>query len=203
MTPAQHEQRIFWSIFEKKLQEIGNPFSICYEFAGKTKYFASVDKKNAMVSIGLTIDFLYIAKIVKINIYIENDLQLFNELFVQKEQIEKELGFAPKWILNGVKNPNTRRIISTFPVIIGNPNNYEMVINKVIPYVIQYKNVFIKRIPNLFDFKANTISTNIIPPYKQFNESHSTISKIQNSENKRVYNKYINNIDANGVWKFW
>ena len=118
---------------------------------GEIKYFGAVNKSSPRCSLGLTVDFLYREKIVKINIYIENNVELFNLVHDKKEIIEQELGFKPQWIYSGTKNPNTRRVISTFPVIIGNSLDYERVIEKIIPYIIQYKKVFEKYIPNLFD----------------------------------------------------
>lgn len=152
LTSAQHEQKLFWNIFEKKLVDIDNPFTISYEMNGEIKHYASVNKQKPWVRLGLTIDFLCRYKMVKINIYIENDVELFNRLLANKEKIESELGFTPKWIYSGERNPNTRRVISTFPVIIGNPLDYERVIEKVIPIIIQYKMVFEKYIPNLCDY---------------------------------------------------
>ena len=152
MTNAQHEQKIFWSKFDEKLIENGNPFSVCYKFNNETKYYGAVNKSSAWVSLGLTIDFLYRQKIVKINLYIENDVRLFDYVYSHKEQIEKELGFKPKWILKGIRNPNTRRAINTFPVRIGDPNDYDRVIDKILPHVAKYKEVFGKYIPNLFDY---------------------------------------------------
>lgn len=152
MTSAQYEQKKFWNIFEEKLIENGNPFSICYEVNGEIKYYGAVNKSNAWVSLGLTIDFLYRQEIVKINIYIQNDVRLFDYVYSHKEQIEQELGFSPEWILCGTKNPNTRRAISKFPVKIGDLDDYDRVIDEILPYVMQYKKVFQKYIPNLFEF---------------------------------------------------
>lgn len=152
MTKAKHEQKIFWSIFESKLIENGEPFSISYEMGGEIKHFAAINKSTPRVSLGLTVDFLYREKIVKINIYIENDVRLFNYVYSHKECIEEELEFAPQWILESPRNPNTRRAISTFPVIIGDTNDYERVIDEILPYIMQYKRVFEKYIPNLCDF---------------------------------------------------
>ena len=75
---------------------------------------------------------------------------MFNSIYRYKSVIEEKLGFAPQWILSGVKNPNTRRIITTFPIKIGNHENYAEVIRKLIPYVIKYQQVFKNFIPNLF-----------------------------------------------------
>ncbi len=151
-TPTSEERRIFWHIFERKLAELGNPFDICYEMYGDIKYYGSVNKFRPLVNLGLTVDFLYREKKVKINIYIRDDVELFDYLFYNKEKIESELGFNPQWIFCGEKNPNTRRVINTFSVTIGNPLDYERVINKTISYVIRYKNVFEKYIPNLCDY---------------------------------------------------
>ena len=77
MTNAKYEQKIFWSIFENKLIENGEPFSICYEMGGEVKHFGAINKNTPRVSLGLTVDFLYREKIVKINIYIENLMKDF------------------------------------------------------------------------------------------------------------------------------
>lgn len=149
---APEERKIFWRIFERKLAELGNPFDICYEMNGDIKYYGSVNKLRPLVDLGLTVDFLYLQEKVKINIYIRDDVKLFNHLFSNKEIIENKLEFKPQWIMSGEKNPNTRRIISTFPITIGNPLDYEHVIEKIIPTIIQYKKVFEKYIANLCDY---------------------------------------------------
>ena len=139
---APEERKIFWRIFEKKLTELGNPFDICYEMNGDIKYYASVNKYRPLVNLGLTIDLLYKDEKVRINIYIREDVKLFDYLYANREKIEKELGFTPKWIFKGEQNPNTRRVISVFPVTIGSSSDYEHIIEKIIPYIIQYKKVF-------------------------------------------------------------
>lgn len=152
MTNAKYEQQSFWEIFEEKLVENGEPFSISYMIGSEVKHFAAVNKKSPRVPLGLTVDFLYRERIVKINVYIENDVRLFNYVYARREQIEQELGFKPQWILGGTRNPNTRRAISTFPVTIGDRNDYARVIDDILPYLLQYKRVFEKYIPNLCDF---------------------------------------------------
>ena len=152
LIPAQHEQKVFWHLFENKLFELGYPFNINYDMNGEIKYYASVNKRKNLVHLGLTIDFLCRDRIVKINIYIEDDVELFDLLYKNTEKIENDLGFKPQWICSGVKNPNTRRVINTFPITIGNHLDYERVIQKIIPFIIQYKKVFEKYIPNLCDY---------------------------------------------------
>ena len=152
MTNAQNEQIKFWSIFDNKLIENGEPFTICYEHTGTTRFFGTVNKKRARTSLAIVVEFLYRYSVVKLNIYIENDVRLFDYLHSKRTQIEEELGFKPEWIFSGSKNPNTRRIINEFPVKIGDPDDYDRVIDKMLPYIMQYKKVFEKYIPNLCDF---------------------------------------------------
>lgn len=152
MTNAQYEQKIFWNIFEDRLKEKGNPFCICYEHIGTVRNFGCVNKYKARVALGLVIEFLYREEAVKINIYIENNVPLFNFLYIKKERIEEELGFKPQWIFSGKRNPNTRRVITTFPIKIGEEEDYCRVIDKLLPYVMKYKKVFEKYISDLCDF---------------------------------------------------
>lgn len=152
MTTAQFEQKRFWKAFEAILMENGEPFSINYEMSGEVKFFASVNKKRARSPIMVSIDFLSREEIVKLNLYIENDVRLFNYIYSKKEQIESELGFKPEWILSGTRNPNTRRVIKTFPVRIGDTESYECVIEKMLPCIVKYISVFKKYVPNLFDY---------------------------------------------------
>ena len=98
---APVERRLFWKEFEKKLSELGNPFDICYEVSGDVKYYASVNKTSPLVNLGLTIDCLYRESKVKINIYIRDDVDLFEYIHSNKEKIEGELGFTPQWIYYG------------------------------------------------------------------------------------------------------
>ena len=152
MTEAERERKIFWSLFNTKLAEMGDPFTICYEMGGEIKHFACVNRNVPRVALGLTIDFLYRYKTIKCGIYIENDVKLFNYLYSKQAEIEKELGFFPMWIFSGEKNVNTRRILTKFPVKIGNTYDYAQVIEKMIPCIIKYKTVFEKYIYNIFEF---------------------------------------------------
>lgn len=152
MTNAQYEQTKFWSIFDNKLVENGEPFEIIHEKSGEVTYWGNVNKNNSFVSLCLNIEFQYRAKKVRVGIYIRDDLYLFKKLQNNRETIDEQLGFKPDWVLEGKTNPNTRRIINEFPVIIGNLNDYDRVIDEILPYIMQYKKVFEKYIPNLCDF---------------------------------------------------
>ena len=152
MTNAQQEQTRFWKIFDNKLVENGEPFELIHEKSGEVTYWANVNKKNSFVSLCLNIEFKYQKEKVRVGIYICDNLYLFQRLLKYRENIEAELGFKPQWVLDGVKNPNTRRIINEFPVAIFDEEDYDRVIDEILPYVAQYKKVFEKYIPNLCDY---------------------------------------------------
>lgn len=46
---VKSEQRKFWEIFDEKLIENGEPFSILYEKGGEVTYWAVVNKKQSFV----------------------------------------------------------------------------------------------------------------------------------------------------------
>ena len=152
MTNAQCEQIKFWKIFDNKLVENGEPFELIHEKSGDVTYWANVNKRRSFVSLCLSIEFKYREEKVRVGIYIRDDLYLFQRLLKYRENIETELGFKPEWVFEGVKNSNTRRIINEFPVVLFDEEDYDRVIDEILPYVAQYKKVFEKYIPNLCDF---------------------------------------------------
>ena len=152
MTNAQQEQLRFWKIFDNKLVENGEPFEIIHEKSGEVTYWANVNKNYSFVSLCLNIEFKYREKKVRVGIYIRDDLYLFQRLLNNREKIESELGFNPEWGFEGKVNPNTRRVMNEFPVKLFDERDYDRVIDEILPYVAQYKKVFGKYIPNLFDF---------------------------------------------------
>ena len=152
MTSALEERKEFWKIFEEKLIENGEPFSILCEKGGEPTFWATINKKNSIVDICLNVEFLYKFKKIRYGIYIRDNLNLFDFLFKKKEEIENALGFKVNWILKGKINKNTRRIVLEEPVIIRDKNDYENVIDEILPYLMKFKEVFQKYIPNLFDF---------------------------------------------------
>ncbi len=134
------EQKKFWRIFDEKLIENGEPFSILYEKAGEVTYWAVVNKKRSFVDNALSIDFLVKAEKLRINIYVRNNLSLFEVFEKHKQEIETIVGTKLEWI-NGTTNPNTRRIAYIIPVKTGYYSNYDEVIDKVLPVVNNMKKV--------------------------------------------------------------
>ncbi|MBO4962712.1 MAG: DUF4268 domain-containing protein [Clostridia bacterium] len=117
------EQKNFWKLFDEKLIENGEPFSVLHEMAGKVTYWAVINKNHSFVDNALSIDFLVREKKIRINIYVRDNLSLFRVLENSKEEIESMISVPVKWV-KGTKNLNTRRIIYEVPVNVGYFNNY-------------------------------------------------------------------------------
>lgn len=137
---AKSEQQKFWKIFDKKLIENGEPFSILHEKAGETTYWAMVNKNNSLVDNGISLDFLVREKMLRINIYIRNDLQFFSFLEKHKQNIDAMVSVKLVWI-KGERNANTRRIAYFKPIEIGNSKNYADTIDEVLPIIMEMKRV--------------------------------------------------------------
>ena len=134
------EQKKFWRIFDEKLIENGEPFSILHEMAGNVTYWAVVNKKHSFVDNCLSIDFLVREKKIRINIYVRDNLLLFRVLENCREEIESMISVPVKWV-KGTKNINTRRIIYEVPVNVGNFSNYDEVIDDILPVIVEMKKV--------------------------------------------------------------
>lgn len=105
MTNAEYAQQKFWNTMERKLNELGNPF-----FFSSRSHYAVINRKSAYASKScVAIDFLVQKQIVRINVYIQNDVSLYNYIKLQKEGIENALGFKCFWNENCTKT-HTRRI---------------------------------------------------------------------------------------------
>ena len=64
------ERKKFWKIFDEKLIENGEPFSILYEKGGEVTYWAVVNRKQSFVDNALSIEFLVREQKLRINIYV-------------------------------------------------------------------------------------------------------------------------------------
>lgn len=135
---AKTEQKKFWEIFDEKLIENGEPFSVLHEKAGETTYWAIVNKNNILVDNGLSLDFLVREKMLRINIYIRNDLSLFNFLEKNKQSINSIISERLVWI-KGERNANTRRIAYFKTVEIGDVQNYAEIIDEILPIIMKMK----------------------------------------------------------------
>jgi len=137
MTNTKRERKIFWTLFEEILAENGNPFSIAPQ-----AQWAVINRNNSNCAKPcLLIDFLVRKRIIRINVYIDNDLSLYKRLEIKKEEIKNALGFQVEWAI-GSKGENTRRIKMELGFILGSREDYRRVIKKVLPIVMNFIEVF-------------------------------------------------------------
>ena len=134
------EQRKFWKIFDEKLIENGEPFSILHEKGGEVTYWGVINKNHSLVDNALSIDFVVREKKLRINIYVRTDLSLFSVFEKNKQNIEKTINVPLKWIV-GTRNKNTRRIAYEIPVNIGYYANYDEIIDSALPVIVEMKKV--------------------------------------------------------------
>ena len=95
----------------------------------------------------MAIDFLWQYEFLRINVYIENNISLYEELKARREEIERGLGFNCLWKENDSsthsngKGANTRRIEVDIPF-----NNkmldFKALAKKAIPIIERYIEVF-------------------------------------------------------------
>ena len=134
------EQKKFWKIFDEKLIENGEPFSILHEKGGEVTYWAVINKNHSFVDNALSIDFLVREQKLRINIYVRTYLSLFSVFEKNKQNIEKTISVPLKWIV-GTRNKNTRRIAYEIPVHTGFYANYDEIIDRILPVIVEMKKV--------------------------------------------------------------
>lgn len=79
--------------------------------------------------------------LLRVNVYMQNDEELFKKLYDNKNEIEKSLGFAPIWA-HGEKGKNTYRIKVELPLTAYDREDYQRVIEKSIPIVKNFLTAF-------------------------------------------------------------
>ena len=147
MTTAEQQRNIFWNMFERELEKQGAPFHICY-----FSYYATVNRRSARSNYCLSMDFLVQKGFLRVGIFICDNVPTFEYMYSQKDEIEKLLGFQPKWTIGGERNPNTRRIEIHIPFV-GNVNSYLKAIQSAILYIKKFKQVIPRySLERLFDY---------------------------------------------------
>ena len=138
---AKDEQKIFWSMYDEILIQNGEPFVLLHEKNGEVTFWGNVNKYRSLVDLSLSMDFLVSKKFLRINIYIRDDVRLYNYLYSKKDEINTMLGFEPLWNDNCCSD-NTRRIEVRLPFIPEDYDDYDRLINASLPIIMQYKKVF-------------------------------------------------------------
>lgn len=147
-TEVNERQKRFYDTFSEALDQNGNPFI----FKARAGY-GTINKRSANSDLCLGFDFWVPRKGFRINIYIRNDSQThyFDRLLRNREEIERELGFAPEWVDQGTHNPNTRRIQTCLYFYEHSVEEYEALLDEALPIIMKYLKVFTKYLPEAFE----------------------------------------------------
>ena len=148
MTNAEFQQQRFWDLFNKELEQQGNPFIIRHR-----KHYATINKRSSDSGFCLGLDFLYKKELVRVGIYMLDNVSTFDTLLAQKDTIEEQLGFIPNWTTSGDKNPNLRRIEVLISLTADDEESYLQAIRLAIIRANQFKSVIPQYLTeSLFDF---------------------------------------------------
>ena len=148
MTNAEQQRIIFWEMFEKELNDQGNPFHISYR-----THYATINRKSPTSDFCVSMDFLIQKEFLRVGVYIRDNIPAFEHLYNHKEKIESELNFKPTWVMVGDRNPNTRRIQICFPFRPYRRDEYQRIIKQAIPHIIKLISVIPRySTEDLFDF---------------------------------------------------
>jgi hypothetical protein len=139
---AEEARKKFWNTLRESLKEKGEPF-----FFTENKQWAIINKPTSNYHEPcVAVDFLWRDEFLRINVYIENDIPLYNKLKTRKEEIEKGIGCKCLWtendfFTNGGKGENTRRIEVHIPFN-NQTLDFKALAIKSIPIIERYVEVF-------------------------------------------------------------
>ncbi len=190
MTNAEAEQKIFWGLFDARLNEIGHPFYIHHR-----SHYATVDRQSANSDFCLSMDFLLTKGFLRVGIYIRDDVTVFQYLLLNRKDIEQKLGFQPIWNARGVRNPNTRRIEIHLPFSPFDRDGYSRLIDRAIPFIKRFKLVFSRYLPGFFvpDFPTPYRSDRRPKAWEQllaiqeYIETHNVLNKLESQTDTPVF----------------
>ena len=133
---SQGERIEFWTRFNEILIERGKPFSV-RKATTNHWYDVAIGTSEAHV----TLTLVNKDGCVGVELTIINNKDLFEKLYLKKDEIEEKLGLTPEWqLLDGKK---TSRIIYRIPGLdFNNHSNYDNLMNEMINKAILFVKVF-------------------------------------------------------------
>ncbi len=130
------ERIYFWELFNEKVIHNGKPFNI--RNANKVYWYdISIGSKDAHIAVGLINKNGYIV----VELYINDNKELFDKLYENKNEIEKELGFVLDWKrLNDKKASSIRYYIKGLNF--DDHSNYDILMEQVIDIAVKMRDTF-------------------------------------------------------------
>lgn len=140
LTKSESECLYFWELFNQTVVSRGKPFNPQKPSKDHWRNIA-VGTSLAHVAINLINKNNYII----VELYIDNNKELFDKLFEQKENIESELGLKLEWDrLNTKKASRIKYYIDGLDF--DDHGNYESLMNQSIDTIVMMRNTFKKYI---------------------------------------------------------
>ncbi len=137
---AQQERDKFWSYFDNYLHQQGWPFYVCHEKGGKNQAAGNINTHNPMDMQTICCEFKYMEQVVLVQVYINNNIPLYDYLYRNKKLIESRLGYPVEWVSGGKISSHVRRIQKKFYIYEG--DTYLTVIKQAFPYILDFIRVF-------------------------------------------------------------
>lgn len=140
LNKSQSERLIFWTRFNEIIAERGKPFNIR---KASTDHWYDIAIGTSAAHIGITP--VNKENCIGVELYINDDKQIFDNLYQEKEKIEKELGLSLDWQrLDGKK---ASRIMYRIPGLdFDNHSNYDELMNEIIDKAVAFSTTFKKYI---------------------------------------------------------
>lgn len=128
---ADAEREIFWGLYKKYLKEENNPFYISSE-----RQIAIINRPTPNWSKPcISIDFSVTKKILRVGVFILNDIKLYNSILPYKDLInEKFFPLKPIWC-ETEQSKTARRVKIEIPFNDTSKNEYERIIRESANYV--------------------------------------------------------------------
>lgn len=140
LSKAQAERLNFWNRFNDVLLSRNKPFNV-RKATTDHWYDVALGTSEAQISITLVNK----TNSIGIEIYINDNKELFDKLYSASEEIQNELGFSMDW--QRLDNKKASRIIYCIGGLdFDNHENYNELINEIIDKVVKIKSIFKKYI---------------------------------------------------------
>lgn len=138
LNKRQSERVAFWEKFNQIVASRGKPFNI-RKATTDHWYDVALGTSEAHIAINLVNKDGNIV----VEVYINDNKELFDELYGNKEEIENQLGFELIW--DRLDNKKASRIKHTIPGLnFDDHSNYDKLMNQIIDIAVKMRDVFKK-----------------------------------------------------------
>lgn len=135
---SQSERLIFWTRFNEIVIERGKPFSVR---KATTDHWYDIAIGVSRAHVGLTL--VNKEGCIGVELYINDDKELFDELFEKREEIEAKLGITLDW--QRLDDKKASRIMHRIPGLnFDDHSNYDKLMNEMIDKGVLFAKIFKK-----------------------------------------------------------